>query len=820
MNGCPQWATGVTLLDAAAFLSGTVFLAGWPDLFWGFFVAEQVELTGIPLLINRVLVVFLAIFTLLCLFAAFAVDEFSSLRFMVLGIMLFTGGAFAIFACVGASEQSFYTLAAMLAVMGCALGLVLLNSSALMQLLYRSRNSQRTKDSRHLSSTPVGRRLSFITSGKAEPLLPPEFAHFAEEKEEEEDSLEPDAVTPLKPEVAADHAAGKPGQKGWTRLLQLAATQKKLLFVGCVALLIRLPFSLAVPHFVSEVLGAIYSGDKDQAWLNVFYLLVAGTVDSLLDFWNYFLFGFAQQKLIRGLRIDLFRAILKQEVGFFDITTTGELTSRLSSDTSEMANDLTWVFRFTIEALVRIGGITVYMFVREWRLALMACAVIPVCAGINRVYGNWLHKNAQKVQTALAEANSVAQESISCMRTVYSFANEGVELDRYVDKISVHYTLNVRQVFMQALYYMVVSTFLINTCVQAAILSYGAYLSFYQPQIGLSPQAMIAFMLYQGQLQEYCSNLFNSFTNLIKGSGAGSKVFELLDRSSAQARARTISQPSAICAKKITAADVKVKGDISVFNLYFSYPSRPKPVLQGVTFQVRAGEVVALVGSSGSGKSTVFHLIENFYQPEEGFVKLDGNRVSDYDHSYLHQVVGIVGQEPVLFSGTILSNITYSCAGSIMQNEHAEEDLMRRVEEAAAIANAHTFIKELPNGYNTEVGERGVQLSGGQKQRIAIARAILQDPRVLLLDEATSALDAESEAVVQGALDKAMKGRTTLVIAHRLSTVKKADRIVVMDKGQVVEMGSHADLMDPNRPDVLPGGVSYRLLVERQITRD
>jgi len=202
------------------------------------------------------------------------------------------------------------------------------------------------------------------------------------------------------------------------------------------------------------------------------------------------------------------------------------------------------------------------------------------------------------------------------------------------------------------------------------------------------------------------------------------------------------------------------------------------------------------------------------------FVKLDGNRVSDYDHAYLHQIVGIVGQEPVLFSGTILSNITYSCASKPPLTEEAEEDLMRRVEEAATIANAHTFISELPQGYDTEVGERGVQLSGGQKQRIAIARAILQDPRVLLLDEATSALDAESEAVVQAALDKAMKGRTTLVIAHRLSTVKNADRIVVMDKGKVVEMGSHLDLLDPNRPNVIPGGVSYRVLVERQITRD
>jgi len=440
----------------------------------------------------------------------------------------------------------------------------------------------------------------------------------------------------------------------------------------------------------------------------------------------------------------------------------------------------------------------------------------------NKLYGDWLQRNSIRVQSALADANASAQEGISCVRTVYTFANEDQEVKGYLKKVLLHYRLNVKQVFMQAMYYMVVSTFLINTVVQASILSYGGYLILYRPDLGKSPRTMIAFMLYQGQLQEYCSNLFNSFTNLIKSSGAGAKVFQLLDRTPkrplpAPIQVDDLNSNEGVGTLATLRSDAEgareAIGNISVENVHFSYPSRPShAVLAGVSFKVNQGECVALVGASGNGKSTLFHLIENFYQPSTGCIKLDDEHIHNWQHRRLHMAVGIVSQEPVLMSGSILRNIAYSQCDwtKISQEERAE--LLPRVERAAIVANAHEFITALPLGYNTEVGERGVQLSGGQKQRIAIARAMLQNPAVLLLDEATSALDSESERLVQGALEQAMKGRTTLVISHRLSTIRKADRIVVLDKGAVVEVGNHKDLMD--KP--LQSGPSYRAMVERE----
>ena len=305
---------------------------------------------------------------------------------------------------------------------------------------------------------------------------------------------------------------------GWSRLLALAGTQRSMLVAGCVALLVRLPFSLAVPHFVSECLGAVISGDHQQAWWSITALAIAGTIDAILDFFNFYLFGLAQQRVVKELRIGLFQNILRQEMGFFDATSVGFLTSRLNSDTAEMSNNLTFVFRFSIESVVRIGGIMTYMFLREWRLALAACTAIPFIALVNRHYGRWLHDNAQQVQSALAEVNSVAQETLSSIRTVFSFANEGHEVARFSERIEILFRLNVRQLFLQSIYYMVIATFLVNCVVQAGLLAYGSRLVFAGQ---METSALIAFMLYQGQLQGCCQNLFDTFNSLLKSTGAG-----------------------------------------------------------------------------------------------------------------------------------------------------------------------------------------------------------------------------------------------------------------------------------------------------------
>jgi ABC-type multidrug transport system fused ATPase/permease subunit len=588
--------------------------------------------------------------------------------------------------------------------------------------------------------------------------------------------------------------------RGTRRLLALAKPQTRYLYIGCIILLIRLPFSLSIPHFVSTTLGALSQLQYDRARREIFWLFILGTIDACLDFWCIFWFGYANQRIVRGVRIDTFASILKQDIGFFDRSTTGELASRLNSDCGEMAGDLTWFFRFSIESVVRITGITAYMLIRSPRLGACALSILPVVAVVNKYYGNWLSKNAQKVQDALAEANSVVQETFSCIRTVIAFASEDFEYNKYVEKIDRQYQLNVRQLYMTGIYYMFISTFLINTVVQGVLLLYGSHLI---QQGKLTGEVLLAFMLYQGQLQNEMLNLFQSYSSLVKSSGAGDKVFGLLDRSPPSPG--TGSNDVQRYAGEYPNRDSDDAAlSIRLESVHFSYPSRPEySVLSGLDLTIGSGKTVALVGPSGCGKSTIVGLLQRFYDPTSGRLLIDDRDIKNLDIKEHRKRIGVVTQDPTLFSGTILSNITYGICDATRE----------QAIEAARRANAHDFISAFPKGYETEVGERGVQLSGGQKQRIAISRAIIRKPALLLLDEATSALDTESEEIVQAALDSLLnenKGITTVIIAHRLRTVRNADVIAVVDQGRIVESGSHEELM------ALSGGY-YKGMVEKSL---
>ncbi|CAB9500409.1 Lactococcin transport/processing ATP-binding protein LcnC-like [Seminavis robusta] len=605
--------------------------------------------------------------------------------------------------------------------------------------------------------------------------------------------------------------------RGTMRLLKLAQPQVFYLYVGCAVLLVRLPFSLSIPHFVSTTLAAVSRADFEGARKEILLLFILGTIDAALDFWCVFLFGYANQRIVRGVRIDTFCSILKQEVAFFDKTTSGELASRLNSDCGEMAGDLTWFFRFSIESVVRISGIVSYMLIRCPILGGFALTIIPAVALVNKVYGNWLNKNAREVQDALAAANHVAQETFSCIRTVISFASEQQEYHKYKERIDHQYRLNVRQLYISGVYYMAVSTFLINTVVQATLLLIGTALI----QHGkLTGEILLAFMLYQGQLQSETMNLFQSYTSLVKSSGAGDKVFALLDRrpaapgtGSTTVLASEIEEASSTdqTSNNQTEGDntIQAEGDnshapcsVEISNVGFSYPTRPdNVVLKDFSLKVPQGKTVALVGSSGCGKSTVVGLLQRYYDAAVGSIQIDGDDLRNLDVKQHRRRIGIVTQDPILFKGTILSNLLYGCPSATREDAIA----------AARMANALDFINSFPDGLETDVGERGIQLSGGQKQRVAIARAIIKKPSLLLLDEATSALDAESEQAVQEALDKLLKTNrdmTTLVIAHRLRTVRNADTIAFIENGRVAESGTHEELIQI-------GSGHYRKMVER-----
>jgi ATP-binding cassette subfamily B protein len=426
-----------------------------------------------------------------------------------------------------------------------------------------------------------------------------------------------------------------------------------------------------------------------------------------------------------------------------------------------------------------LGGI-VLLFVTSPKLAAMMIAVVPAIAISAVAYGRRVRRLSKQVQDRLAEAGAVAEESLSGLRTVRSFAAEGLEHRRYRRALDDAYRLTKRRALNSSSFLAFVS--FAGYAAAALVFWYGGKLV----QAGrLSVGQLTSFLIYTLIVGFALGALADLWADFMKAVGAADRIFTLLDRTPAMA--------------SMGERPRDVAGLVEFSGARFAYPTRPEvTVLDRLNLELRPGEVVAVVGPSGAGKSTIAALLSRFYDPVEGEVRLDGRDLRRLDPDWLRRQIGTVAQEPILFSTSIAANILYG------RPDASQAD----VEAAAATANADSFIRAFPQGYETLVGERGVQLSGGQKQRVAIARAVLKDPRILILDEATSALDAQNEELVRSALEQLMRGRTTLVIAHRLSTVIGANRVIVLDHGRVVQSGTHAELMAEE-------GI-YRKLVERQ----
>ena len=472
---------------------------------------------------------------------------------------------------------------------------------------------------------------------------------------------------------------------------------------------------------------------------------------------------------------------MRQEVGFFDGERTGELLNRLSSDTGVLQNSVTvnisMALRSTLQAL---GSIAVLVYT-SWRLSVLMLSIVPVVA-IGAVFcARTVRKLSRKTQDALAGATEVAEEALSNIRTVRSFAREAEESQRYASKVDEAFQLGRKSARAYGWFQGVMG--FAGYMSIAVVLWYGGTLVI---DGRLSVGTLTAFILYTMYLGFSLATLSGLYGDFNRAIGASTRVFDLLDR---------IAGVVNVAGER----PAEVTGRVRFDRVRFTYPTRPDAlVLDDVSLELEPGKVVALVGPSGSGKSTIAQMLPRFYDPQAGAITLDGRDLKTLDTKWLREHIGAVAQEPVLFATSIADNIRYGRPQASMDDVIA----------AAKAANAHEFISAFPEGYTTLVGERGVRLSGGQKQRVAIARALLKDPRILILDEATSALDSESEHLVQQALDRLMVGRAVLVIAHRLSTVKSADRVLVLDRGKLVESGRHEDL-------VKTAGV-YRRLVEHQ----
>lgn len=568
---------------------------------------------------------------------------------------------------------------------------------------------------------------------------------------------------------------------GIKKLIELARPQAGRLAIATVFLLLASAVSLSYPLVIGKVVDLITEGEAaemvDAAALGLVVLFAAL---GLLTALRVYLFDVAGERVVADLREELYGSLVRQEVAFFDSRRTGELINRLSADTSliqdAVTTDASMVLRFGVTF---VGALTI-MTISSWRLTLVMLAVVPFVAVGATVYGHMLRAVSREVQDALAESTAVAEESLSGIRTVRAFAREDTEVGRYGEAVETSFALARRRSRLRGVF-LGLTTFLGYSSIAGVVWYGGRLVGAGQMTIG----ELTSFVLYTFTLAVAIGMLTSLWADMSKALGASERVFELLAR-----------KPE-VTGGELTFEDVS--GHVRLEGVTFTYPSRPEaPVLSGLDLELRPGEVVALVGPSGAGKSTVAALLTRFYDLDAGRIYLDERHYEDLDVDWLRRQVGVVAQEPILFATSIAKNIAYG-------KEGATQD---EIESAAQAANVHEFVSELPEGYETLVGERGVRLSGGQKQRVAIARALLKNPRLLILDEATSALDAESEHLVQEALDRLQEGRTTLVIAHRLSTVRGADRVVVLEGGRVVQEGPHDEL-------VATEGL-YRRLVQRQ----
>ncbi|HKC93585.1 MAG TPA: ABC transporter ATP-binding protein [Nitrospira sp.] len=481
-----------------------------------------------------------------------------------------------------------------------------------------------------------------------------------------------------------------------------------------------------------------------------------------------YLTAWVSQHIVADFRRHLFAHLQTLSVSFFARRRTGELLSRLMNDVTVIQSVVTETPIDTAKQLVTFVGGIAFLLVMNWRLCLLILVLLPLLVIVAKFFGRRLKSLSTSIQDQTAGLSTLIEEVISGIRIVKSFVQTKREETRFSAQIGQTLALTMRRAAIMALFIPVIS--LLTFSAAAAVLWYGGR------QViddAVSPGDLFAFVLFAGILIGPFSSAARVFAQIREAQGATERVFEILDTQSDVGDA-----PNAVTLSNVF-------GHIKVEHVSFAYDPR-QPVLTDLSFEAQSGELIAIVGPTGAGKTTVMNLIHRFYDPTEGQITIDGQDLRRVTLESWYRQIALVPQETILFGGTILDNIRYG-------NRDAAEEA---VQEASRAAHAHEFIMGFPDRYLTIVGEKGINISGGQRQRIAIARAILKNPRVLLLDEATSALDSESERLVQEALEELMKGRTTFVIAHRLTTIQRADRILVLNRGRLVEAGTHHELMD------------------------
>jgi ABC transporter fused permease/ATP-binding protein len=571
------------------------------------------------------------------------------------------------------------------------------------------------------------------------------------------------------------------------RLLAMVGEHRGRFWLATVALLLGSGLGLVYPQAAKIAVDRGVSEGSPEALDRIALLMILAFVaQGGLTWLRHYLMSWLGERVVADLRRRVFERLLTLPPGWFHERRTGELVGRLASDVTVVEGIVGSELSIALRNAVTLVGGLVLLFVSNWRLTLAMLLIVPPLAVGAVAFGRRIRRMSKAVQDRLAEASAQVDESIGAIETVQAFTREALEVERYRGGVEAAFEQSLSLARWRA-------TFMSTVSVAGLLAVAGLVWLGGREVIGgrLTAGDLAAFLLYTLMVTGSLGSLAGLWGSLQRAAGATERLFDIVDT------APEIRDPEHPVPLPQGPGAVRFEG------VSFRYPTRPDhPVLRDVSLEVAAGQTVALVGSSGAGKSTLTALLLRFWDVDAGRVQLEGVDVRALRLAELRRAMAIVAQEPVLMSGTIRENIAYGDPSATAE----------AIERAARDAHAHDFITAFPDGFDTVVGERGVKLSGGQKQRIAIARALLADPRVLILDEATSNLDAESERLVQAALQRLMHGRTTLVIAHRLSTVRDADRIVVLDRGRVVEEGGHDALMARDG--------AYRRLVEHQLVAE
>lgn len=539
-------------------------------------------------------------------------------------------------------------------------------------------------------------------------------------------------------------------------------------FSGLIFLLFSSLTLLTFPFVAGKLIDTAQGtswivGDVNSiAWILIGIL----AVQSIFSFFRVWLFALVSERSMRDIRQALYSRLVRLPMTFFDKRRTGELISRITADVSQLqdtfSTTLAELFRQVVTLVAGVG----FLLYNTPKLTVFMLGTFPVLVLIAMVFGRFIRNLSKKTQDELAAANVIVEETLQSISTVKSFVGEAFESARYGKGLNSVVGVALTAAKYRGAFISFIIFALFGGIV--AVMWYGASLV---AEGSMSVGELVSFVLYTTFIGGSIAGLGDIYSQVQKAIGSSERVLEILEEEPESEHGATSD---------------RFEGKIEFAQVGFSYPTRPEvEVLKNVSFAVYPGEKVALAGHSGGGKSTIIQLLMRFYEVEKGKISVDGRDVNEWDLKSLRSKIGIVPQEVLLFGGSIRENIGYAKPGA------SEEEIIL----AAKKANAWQFISQFPEGLDTLVGERGVKLSGGQRQRVAIARAILKDPAILILDEATSSLDAESESLVQQALDELMKGRTTLIIAHRLATIRKVDQIYALSEGKIIEQGSHRELV-------------------------